>query len=289
MPDDDRKTERPERVPIAGSPSAAASEQSAGSLLRAAAILRAIASGGKAGASLSDLCERTGLPRPTIHRVTQMLERLGWVDRDPSDKNFYLGVELATLGMTAQMRYSLESLGRPILADLCSETGQTVYLITRSGIDSICIALCESGSQFRTLVLEVGSRQPLGVGAGSMAILAALPEDEVEQVIEANHERYLAYAGFDLDTFRGGLYQARERGHAWHESLFTRGVSGIGVAVLDGSGEPIAAISTVFIVGWLDDAQRERCVAKLTEAAKLLSSRLFGSTSSQPSNKRGTK
>jgi DNA-binding IclR family transcriptional regulator len=245
-----------------------------GSLVRAVAIVRAVASTGRAGASISDVAQRTRLPRPTVHRVCHMLQDIGWLERDEANRRFVLGLEMATLGMTAQLCHPLEELARPVLSRLSKQTEQTFYLIVRSGNDAICMARCESGAQIRTLVLEVGARQPLGIGAGSMAILAALAPDEIAQVIASNRERYLERATFDEAVFREELSRARERGYAEHDGLFARGLSGIGVAVRERSGLPLAAVSTAFISHSLDAAQQRLCVARMEAGAKEIASRL---------------
>lgn len=254
--------------------------QTTGSLMRAVAILRAVASAGRSGAAISEVVQQTRLPRPTVYRVCQMLQDIGWLERTQTSQRFVLGLEMATIGMTAQLCHPLEELARPFLSRLCQETEQTFYLIVRSGNDSICMARCESDAQIRTLVLEVGARQPLGIGAGSMAILAALPADEIERIISENRERYLHRPSFDEAVFREGLSRARERGYADHIGLFTRGLSGIGVAVRDGSGSPLAAVSTAFISDALDARQQLDCVARMEAGAKELAKRLMLSTRS---------
>jgi len=170
---------------------------------------------------------------------------------------------------------------------LSRETGQTFYLLLRSGDDAVCVARCESQSQIRTLVLEVGSRQPLGVGAGSMAMLAALPPEEIAHVIESNGPRYQERPAFDEQAFREGVRLARERRYASHEGLFTRGVSGIGVAVLDQSGYPIAAISTAFISEGLDADQRRRCASRMKAAAEDLADHLAMRPNNQQIGRQG--
>lgn len=248
----------------------------AGSLLRAASLLKAIAAEGHIGILLAELARRTELPRPTVYRVSQMLETLGWIDRDPSTKRLFLGKELALLGLSAQTRHPSEDIARPLLAALAREIGQTVYLTVRSGMDSVCVARCESETQIRTLILEVGSRQPLGVGAGSMAILTTLPDDEMERIVAANRERYGERGPFQETVFRAYLAQARRSGFATHEGLFIHGISGIGVAVRDASGYPIAAVSIAFVADWLDETQREHCLRRIQSTADEIADRLTG-------------
>ncbi|MBN8944783.1 MAG: IclR family transcriptional regulator [Rhizobiales bacterium] len=250
--------------------------EASGSLHRSVVLVRAIARGGEAGAALADIVGWTGLPRPTVHRVLDMLIETGWVERDASTRRFYLGQEMVALGLVAAARHPIERLAATELAQLAEDIGQTVYLSVRSGLDIVCAARQESTARIQTLVLKVGSQVPLGRGAGSMAILAALPEAEAEAVIAANRQRYERETeGFDETAFRGALDAARTAGFASHDSLFTRGIGGIGVAVRDVAGYPIAAISTAFVADWLDEAQRRCCVARLDEAARRIAALLI--------------
>lgn len=250
--------------------------EAAGSLHRSVTLVRAIARGGEAGAALADLVGWTGLPRPTVHRVLDMLIETGWVERDALTRRFFLGQEMVALGLVAAARHPVERLAATELAQLAQDIGQTVYLSIRAGLDTVCAARQESMARIQTLVLKVGSQFPLGRGAGSMAILAALPEAEAETVIVANRERYgRETEGFDEMAFRHALDDARVSGFASHDSLFTRGIAGIGVAVRDATGYPVAAISTAFVASWLGEAERAHCVTKLNEAAEQIGRRLL--------------
>lgn len=254
--------------------------EAAGSLNRAALLVRAIARGGAGGAGLADLVAATALPRPTVHRVLDMLADIGWVERDAGSKRFYLGREIHALGIVAAARHPIERAATTELARLVEEIGQTVYLNIRAGLDAVCAARQESSARIQTLVLKVGSQVPIGRGAGSMALLAALPLSEAEAIITANRARYVAEnAEFDEAAFRAALDEARRRGFASHDSLFTRGISGIGVAVRDVAGYPLAAVSTAFVGDWLGPEDRARFVVRLNEAAERISARL---TTSRP-------
>lgn len=245
----------------------ARSARSAGSLNRAELIVRSVASGGRSGASLVELAEMTGLPRPTIHRVCHILQDIGWLERDGDSRRFYLGAELALLALTAQMRHPLETRAYPILDHLSRELAQTFYLSIRSGKDTVCVARCESGAHVTMLIVEVGTRLPLGIGSAGMSILAGLAQEEADLIIAANLHRYAARIPFDEAAFRKELALTRDRRFARHDGLFAPGMSGIGVPVLDKSGYPLASISTAFITASLDEDRQQRCVALMEAGA----------------------
>lgn len=273
-----------ERVQDAGQPTAerahaegnGRSGEPVGSLHRAVQLIRAVARGRAAGASLKDLVGSTGLPRPTIHRVAQILMDVGWLERDRESRRFYLGTEIHGFGLVAALRHPIERLAASELARLAHEMGQTIYMVVRAGDDTVCVARHESAAPIQALVLQVGTREPLGIGAGSMALLAALPVPEAEQAIARNLERYRRRERFEEPSFRGALSEARRRGFASHDGLFTRGVSGIGVAVRDDSGYPLAALSTAFVTEWVDGERREVLARRMEASAAGIAAGLLG-------------
>ena len=67
------------------------------------------------------------------------------------------------------------------LIALAAESGDSSFVSLRRGSYSVCLQREEGDFPIRTHVLQAGARHPLGVGAGAMAILAALTEAEAEE------------------------------------------------------------------------------------------------------------
>lgn len=251
-------------------------DRGAGSFARARTVLDAIARAGGAGAELRELVAATGLARPTFYRAAAMLAAAGWIERDATTRRFFLGPEMLALGAGAVAVRPLTRAAAVPLAKLAADIEQPVYLVVRSGMDSLCVSRDDSSRGIQTLVLQVGSREPLGIGAGSMALLAALPEDDMRAFVDANRPRYRARPGFNEPIFNTELAKARKRGFAAHDSVFTPGVSGIGVAVTDHAGYPLAGISTAFISAWLPPNKRSMVVDCIAQAARDIAARLQG-------------
>src|SRR5688500_3269534 len=88
----------------------AARELPAGRLYRAVMLLNCVARGSCKGTSLTELVARTALPRPTIHRVLDMLMSIGWIERDEETSRFRLGMDLAALGYSAIRQCPIERI-----------------------------------------------------------------------------------------------------------------------------------------------------------------------------------
>ena len=247
-----------------------------GSLNRAVTLLTTIARGSRKGSTLSELVARSGLPRPTIHRVLDSLIALGWVERDAQSARYNLGSDLAAMGYSAIARHPIARIADTTLSRLAETLDQQVYLSVRSGLDMVCIGRYDSQSQIQIGRGYVGMRGPFGMSLCCMAIFAQLPEAEVRQIIEANMARYHRIEGFDEQGFHRTVAEAMQQGYGTYDNIILdRTTSGLAVTICDPSDYPVAAIGSTFITGWLDDSGRERCLQQLRQAADAIAAQMF--------------
>lgn len=247
-----------------------------GSLNRSVVLLRAIAQGSSKGSSLTEIVARTALPRPTIHRVLDQLIEVGWVVRDPLNARFNLGMDLAALGYSAISRNPIDRIASSHLVKLAQNLNQVVYLSVRSGLDMVCIGRYESDSQIQVGKGRVGLRIPFGMSPSCMAMLGKLTPDEVTEIIQINLSRYHRMTGFDEIGFRHAVDEAMKNGYSTYEGIvIDKTTSGLGVAICDPEGYPVAGIGTTYITGWLSDKQWEYCLAQLKETAETIAEDIF--------------
>lgn len=247
-----------------------------GSLNRAVVIMTTIARGSSKGSLLTELIARTGLPRTTVVRTLEALQNLGWVVKNPETSRFNLGVDLAGLGYSAISRNPLERTAATELSKLAEKLNQVVYLAIRSGLDMVCIGRYESKSDIQIGRGGIGLRGPFGMTQGCMGIMACLPDQEVHEIIEANMSRYHRVEGFDELGFRKTVSEALKNGYGTYDNIILdRTTSGLGVAIKDPSGYPLAGIGTTFITGWLNEEQRLKCLAELQNSASRIEKQLF--------------
>ena len=249
-------------------------DQRAGSLNRAVKLLEVIAAGSRQGSALTELVAKTGLPRPTIHRVLDMLIAHGWVIRDTTTARFNLAPGLAALGYSAICRNPIERIASTYLNQLAGELNQVVYMGMRAGLDMVCIGRYEGPGQVQAGRGWVGMRGPLGMTPSCLAIMAHLPNEEVEVIIESNLSRYHRIEGFDETGFRRALAATIRDGYSTYDGIILdRTTSAFGVAICDKAGYPIAAIATTYITGWLNESQQEHCLRLLQKTAKTIAQR----------------
>lgn len=222
---------------------------------KAVGVLRATAEG---PCGLAELCERTGLPRATAHRLAVGLEAHGMLLRTP-DGRWHPG---PTLGQLAGGRPDpLLDAAAAVLPRLRDITGESVQLYRRDGIHRICIAHAEPPSGLRDTV-PVGSRLPMTAGSGAK-VLAAWCDPTTQRHI-------LADATFSERV----LVDVRRRG--WAQSVAEReaGVASVSAPVRDAAGQVVAAVSVSGPVDRIGRRPGVRWAADLLAAADALQHRL---------------
>ena len=236
---------------------------------RVATILRLLSNAGDSGFRLSDISETTGLGKTTAHRLLAALVQVGFANQDLKTKRYRLGVSAAALGRDAAIHH-VGSLVRPVLRRLADETEDTVFASVREGLAAICIAREVGRYPIRTLTLDQGDRRPLGVGAGSLALLAFLPDEEVEAIIARNRRWLQDYAAFSPDELLRLVVRTRKSGYALNEGRIVPAMQAIGVPVLMGNGRPAAALSLAAIRERIGRDRLPNLVRRLREEADAL-------------------
>lgn len=193
---------------------------------------------------LADICDGSGLNKATTLRLLATLIQEGFVQRDGVSKRYLLGDQALALGMAMQGRDHIRDRARPALVRLAALSGDTVLLSTRHGLESVCIDREFGNFPIRANYLEVGSRRPLGAGGGSLALLAWLPDAEVETVLTlVAPVLKKRYPRLTREFLGNEIALARERGHAVLLDVVVDQMGGIGVPILGSDGKPVGALS----------------------------------------------
>ncbi|WP_442596933.1 IclR family transcriptional regulator [Parapusillimonas sp. JC17] len=248
-----------------------AAQGDVGTIERAVQLMKHMATAGRRGLPLTRLASDTGLPYSTVHRLLQRLIQQRMVVQNESNKRYLLGPLAFELGVAASMSFDLREPCRRYLLSLAEEVGDTVYLTVRSGADAVCLDRYEGPSPVRVLTLEVGSRRPLGLGAGGLAMLAFLPEEEREALIASLATDVPAKGGSRLEIdLHKAVARCRKDGYAFIRNQVNPGVSAVGVPLFDSLDQPIAAISVAAIDGRMGPARIQSLASILQTRARAI-------------------
>jgi DNA-binding IclR family transcriptional regulator len=244
-------------------------------------VLEALARAPAQGVRLTDVAEATGLNKATAHRVLSGLVAHRLAEQLDDSGRFVIGMRVLSWASSASARFNLLRIADKGLERLAQETRDTVYLSIRSQNDLICLDRREGDFPIKTLTLEVGQFRPLGISAGGLALLAFLPDDEVDRVLESHTETGTVFP-FDPVVLRQMITATRENGFAYYDAPvlqgrdFIEGMAALAVPVRSLDGRPIAAVSVAALTERLQPPRQatilkciEREVARIEEALGL--------------------
>jgi DNA-binding IclR family transcriptional regulator len=209
---------------------------------RAARILEALA-GGPRRLGVSELADRLGLSRPTVHGLLQTLQSHGFVEQDRDSDKYQLGAGLLQLGNSYLDLNELR--GRSIVhAERLAERAQAAVRVGVMHGANIVVVHHVFRPDAAFQVLEVGAQLPLHASALGKAMLAysdpSLLDDLVGEPLPKLTSRTLAPA-----ALRAELETVRERGYARERDEAVLGESSVASPIFDHSGHAVGAIGVV--------------------------------------------
>ena len=221
------------------------SKNSYSSISRAITLLRVMAETNDKGVRLSRLAAKADLHVATAHRILNVLVSEGLAVYDTKTKLYGLGIELYTLGSAAS-RYQVRDKYCSVLSRIAELTEDSVYLLIPIGNEVLCIGAVEGKTPIRIMSYHIGMRTPMGLGSGSLSLLALLPDEEIESTLANNEKRFPNFTSQTRRDAWAAILEARVNGFAISRGYFIEGVTGVGVAIYE-QGKVIASISVAAI------------------------------------------
>jgi DNA-binding IclR family transcriptional regulator len=204
--------------------------------------------------TLAELAERTGLPKPTAHRLAGSLVATGFLRHERGGR-YALGAKMSELGAVVRTEIDLTERCRPVLDLLAERTGETVMLAVP---DWEAMELTVIGSRVSTQMLSVlplvGRHVAISAGALGKALLLGMPADALEPALRrATLPSWTERSHVDPAQLVAELSAQRDRGYAVAHGEFAAGVSGAAVPVLFEAGYPRAAIGVTGASARIDE------------------------------------
>jgi DNA-binding IclR family transcriptional regulator len=265
-------------------------EASVSSLHRAVQILKGLAAGAADGGQrVSDLAKALGYTQATTHRLLQQLVDEGLVEQATHNKRYALSLDFFALAARAGDAGLLRERCRPALLRLGAALGDSVFLLVRAGFDAMCLDRVEGPFPIRSFTGDIGGRVPLGVGQGSMAILAHLPEAERDEVMRHNVPRIRHLGALDEVYLRTEAARVLRQGYANTNSGLIDGMAGVAVPVFDANGRVAAALSVGTLTARLEGERLPVVVDLLQREVRALAGQInpFDRTLRRPADALG--
>src|SRR3954466_10993728 len=242
-------------------PSALGQPGSFNAIQKVCAILRVLAQ--NSPLRLTEIADATSLNKATTLRILGSLIEEGFVTRVAGAKTYELGQEARVMAIGARRSVDIAELAQPSLLRLSEKSADTALLSVRSGVEALYLARSVGSHPLQPNYLQIGTRRPLGVGAGNLALLVWLPDAEIEAIIDVIVPRLAKSPRITPKFLHERIVAARKHGHTVLIDAAYPGMGGVGVPVRDETGQVVAALS----IGASSDRIRRR-EAELAEMLK---------------------
>ncbi len=246
------------------------------SLAKASRLLHTVAHQFPTGGTLSRIAREVGMNTATAHRLLTALTEESLLTFDPYQKTYHIGFGLLEIAESAQavapdlrLRHQL----RPLLNRISLRAEESTYLSVRSNRDALCIDAAEGTYPVSTNTLTPGSRRPLGIGAGGVALLARLPEAETQAVIRRNSNRFERYAGITAAEVEQAVTTCRLRGYAFNQGRIVPEIAAVGLAFQVPGTHQVAAVTVASILSRMHDQRRDEVIAIIRDEISRLADR----------------
>ena len=234
-------------------------------------VVETFQSSGRDQLGVSELSRLLGQSKSRVFRIVNTLAERGYMRQDPETEEYRLGLGFMVIGETVRNQLNLRRIAEPILEELADTCGDAANLLVLFGQSAVCIDH-RTGRYRLQAPAPMGVPIPLHVGASPKLLLAHLPEERREQIIQQIElTRYTANTIVDPDHLRRNLSQIREQGYSLDDEEFEVGVSAIGAPVRDYAGNVIAGVTVTVPEIRYNPDRRDELILLVVEAANRLS------------------
>ncbi|KXH83819.1 IclR family transcriptional regulator [Sporosarcina sp. HYO08] len=239
------------------------------SIQRAMTVANVLATGAvENGMSISELSKQCNLPLSTMHRLLQAMIKQGMVEQDHQTKLYRLGMIWLEYGLRVYDTVDYVSKVRPVLENLMREVQESVYLSKPSGTEAIVMERIDCENNPIRIYDQLGIRIPMHIGAANKAMLSAMPPIKVDEILTK------LLPAEEIPLFKLELSEIQRKGFAVSHAERTEGTSSFAVAIKDGFGEVIGAISIGVVSFNLTESRTEFLIEHVIKAGRNISEKL---------------
>lgn len=193
--------------------------------------------------TVSDLAAELNLARPTVHRILQTLEQLGYVVQ--TDGGYYLSAKVVDLGVSYIAARGFYGAARPHLEQLANDVDHAISLAELVDSDIFVIGRAEV-PMVVAYTAAIGQRMPAHATALGRVLLAGLSDDELTERLETPSLATLQpLARIAIDDARAAVLAVREQGWAMVDQTMSIGFRAIAAPITDRNGNTVAAIGLI--------------------------------------------
>ncbi|MCF8001062.1 MAG: IclR family transcriptional regulator [Halanaerobiales bacterium] len=226
--------------------------------------------------SVNELVEEFGYNRSTVHHMLKTMKVEGFITQNQRTKNYNIGSEIFNGWIKDRDMHNYLMRLKPIIKEIVEKCKETTTMFVRENDRAICV-LGEESEQIIKAYLMIGREIPLYCTAAGRAMLAYLPEDEVEKILQiSGMKKYMKKTTVDKNELYENLAEVKDKGYAIEKEEFEELINAVGIPILNKENRPVASVSVVGPIMRFTEEKMKECIPFLLEKSKEMSDMVQG-------------
>jgi DNA-binding IclR family transcriptional regulator len=223
--------------------------------------------------NMTQIAEHIGIHKSTVHRLLATLEKNRFVQRDQATGMYRLGIRLLQMAYLTLEQNDLRQLAAPLMRQLNEKYQENIHLAVLDDGDMVYVHLLESPQRIK-LAAAIGQRLPAFATASGKAVLAYLPPDSVQRMLERGMPRFTEFTPVSPEKLLEDLRATREAGFALSVREYEDEINAVAAPIFDADKQPLASIAIAGPAYRLTADQMRRIGPELILAAEAISKEL---------------
>jgi DNA-binding IclR family transcriptional regulator len=203
----------------------------------------------ESGLTVSEISERLKRSMSELFRVIVVMERRGWLRKDPETSRYSVTYHVLKLAYRGTPTQTLTAAAAPVMHDLSTRINHSCHLVVRSGTQGLVILRQENQKRHANLSVRLGAVIDLVSSCSGQVLLAHLADEERDYLVKSmTRAQSAAYA-----KAAKALGKIRRLGFEVQRSPITAGVTDIGYPIRGFDGAVVAALTIPYLHA-LDDS-----------------------------------
>jgi DNA-binding IclR family transcriptional regulator len=222
--------------------------------------------------SVGELAERLGLHKSIVSRIASSLCAWRILEKDSRTHKLRVGERAYQIGSLYAPRDSLSRIAKPFMEELVAKTGQSSHVSVIEDREILVVSTVESPTALR-VIMRLGERRPVHSTAAGKLYLALQP-DLLDVVLSRRPTAFTANTITSPAALRKEMARVRQEGIAWNIGENSVGAGAVAAPIFGSEGQLAAALSTVFPLAVVGDAELKKLGRATIAAARSISKEL---------------
>jgi DNA-binding IclR family transcriptional regulator len=193
--------------------------------------------------TVTEINDHLNFNKVSTFRIVKNLEDAGYLEKDADTLKYKLGLKVYYLGSLAEPHSAIRKITRPFLEKLNDRCDETVHLAVLNKGEALYLDKIEGKKTIR-VITRISTKLPAHCSGVGKTLLAALPEDALEQIIkEKGLPRFTNNTITELKALKAELAKVRKQGYAIDNEEIEEGLKCAAAPVKDSGGNVVAAVS----------------------------------------------